>query len=277
MKNGLLLAVVAVVLVSRLAAAAPGDQHVVEGVIVWPSAAANSPFLLIQGPEGRVYYADLSAVGPGAGREFKAGDRVTITGRQGLRTHEIEASSIVALHTLRGRLVWPRVLGEEPTIVVNDEDGQAYGVAITSTTRVQKGLRAGTLLSVSGYTGEAPDRLIAISIQPLQVGATPPAATPPSLRDDRQRKDGVVRSPASPVLHVPILKFPNPYDPTGTLGIAPGIYNVETGIATVTLPGGGQQTGPLSSWALAYDPLTRRVISRNVTPSSHDDPPGSDR
>jgi hypothetical protein len=87
-----------VVLSNGAALAEPGDPHVVQGTLEWPSAApAGVPFIVVRGDDGRAAYcADLTAAQRRMPDALTAGTRVALLGIEGARPHELTAMVIGA-------------------------------------------------------------------------------------------------------------------------------------------------------------------------------------
>jgi hypothetical protein len=102
------LASLFVVLAAHAAAiAGPGDPRLVNGVIEWPRAVTNEPFLVVRGDDGVLYYVTLAAARRDA--TLAAGARVAVLGLEGRTSHEISALGVgvgdsveSALANLRG-------------------------------------------------------------------------------------------------------------------------------------------------------------------------------
>lgn len=73
---------------------APGDSRVVRGTVEWPTTAETTPFIVVRGDDGRRYSADVSTAQRGQ-VALTAGTRVTLSGVEGNRPHEIVAVSVV--------------------------------------------------------------------------------------------------------------------------------------------------------------------------------------
>jgi hypothetical protein len=67
----------------------PGDPRLVSGVLEWPVVATSTPFVIIRGDNGVLYYVNV-AVARRAGA-VKAGARVSVLGIEGPNAHEIRA------------------------------------------------------------------------------------------------------------------------------------------------------------------------------------------
>src|SRR5262245_13790618 len=89
------LAILVVVLAATAAAfAGPGDPRLVNGVLEWPRAVTNEPFLIVRGDDGGVYYVTITTARRGA--TLTAGARVAVLGLEGRTAHEINALGVGA-------------------------------------------------------------------------------------------------------------------------------------------------------------------------------------
>src|SRR4030095_5653100 len=71
------------------AGADPGDPRLVSGVLEWPVVATNTPFVIIRGDNGVLYYVSVAAAGRAGA--VKASARVFVLGIEGPNAHEIRA------------------------------------------------------------------------------------------------------------------------------------------------------------------------------------------
>jgi len=71
------------------AGADPGDPRLVSGVLEWPVVATSTPFVIIRGDNGVLYYVSVAAARRAGA--VKAGARVSVLGIEGLNAHEIRA------------------------------------------------------------------------------------------------------------------------------------------------------------------------------------------
>ena len=101
--NALLLALVSLVLLTEVAAAAPGDPRLVKGTLEWPATLATESLAVIRGDDGAIYYVDASTAerlgAPITGR-------VSVVGIEGTKPQELSAvvigsgdSAIVSVQT----------------------------------------------------------------------------------------------------------------------------------------------------------------------------------
>ena len=94
MKSSLtFLAVFVVVLAAHAAAiAGPGDPRLVNGVLEWPRALTNEPFVVVRGDDGPLYYVTITAARRDA--TLTVGGRIAVLGLEGRTSHEITALGI---------------------------------------------------------------------------------------------------------------------------------------------------------------------------------------
>lgn len=81
--------------VAGAASAFPGDQRIIQGTIEWTPGPGGPRFVVVRGDDGQYYSADFSKVltPPPA---LNRGDRVTVTGREGVSPHEILAANVAS-------------------------------------------------------------------------------------------------------------------------------------------------------------------------------------
>src|SRR5581483_1453794 len=75
------------------AGAAPGDPRVVQGTVEWAEALSVAPFVVVRGDDGRFYYTDVSRL-QGARLSLSRGERVVVTGVEGMSPHELAAVTL---------------------------------------------------------------------------------------------------------------------------------------------------------------------------------------
>ena len=86
--NRLLLTLVSLVLLTEVAAAAPGDPRLVKGTLEWPATLATESLAVVRGDDGTVYYVDASTaerLGP------PITGRVSVVGIEGAKPQELSA------------------------------------------------------------------------------------------------------------------------------------------------------------------------------------------
>jgi hypothetical protein len=94
MKSALtFLTLFVVVLAAHAAAiAGAGDPRLVNGVLEWPRALTNEPFVVVRGDDGALYYVTITAARRDAA--LAGGARVAVLGLEGRTSHEITALGV---------------------------------------------------------------------------------------------------------------------------------------------------------------------------------------
>ena len=87
-----LVLLVVVVAAHPAAIAGPGDPRLINGVLEWPRALANEPFIVVRGDDGVVYYVSIMAARHDAA--LTSGARVAVIGLEGRTAHEITALGV---------------------------------------------------------------------------------------------------------------------------------------------------------------------------------------
>ena len=90
--KAIVLASALVVVAESGAGAAPGDPRVLEGTLEWPSVLTEESFAVIRADDGQAYYADVSTATRRTLGTLVSGDRVIVTGVEGVRPYELAAS-----------------------------------------------------------------------------------------------------------------------------------------------------------------------------------------
>ena len=90
------------------AGADPGDPRLVSGVLEWPVVATSTPFVIIRGDNGVLYYVSVAAARRAGA--VKAGARVSVLGIEGPTAHEIRAVGMGSGPTAEAR----RTFGQFP-------------------------------------------------------------------------------------------------------------------------------------------------------------------
>ena len=101
--NALLLALVSLVLLTEVAAAAPGDPRLLKGTLEWPVTLATESLAVVRGDDGAIYYVDASTA-ERLGTPITG--RVSVVGIEGTKPQELSAvvigsgdSAIVSVQT----------------------------------------------------------------------------------------------------------------------------------------------------------------------------------
>jgi hypothetical protein len=104
----LFIAVASLLLLTDLAAAAPGDPRVLRGTLEWPANLSTEPMAVVRGDDGGLYYVDASSTerlgAPITGR-------VSIVGIEGMKPQEVSAVVIGGGDSALGALESPRLPG----------------------------------------------------------------------------------------------------------------------------------------------------------------------
>src|SRR5262249_3430850 len=91
--SGIVLVAVVVSLAAYAAAiAGPGDPRLVNGVLEWPRALTNEPFIVVRGDDGALYYVTIAAVRHDGA--LTSGARIAVLGLEGRTVHEITALGV---------------------------------------------------------------------------------------------------------------------------------------------------------------------------------------
>ena len=106
-----LVALGSILLLTDLAAAAPGEPRVLKGTLEWPATLAAEPIAVVRGDDGALYYVD-------AGTAQRLGSpitgRVSVVGIEGLKAQEISALIVGAGDSALSALHSPAVPGAVP-------------------------------------------------------------------------------------------------------------------------------------------------------------------
>src|SRR6266700_715918 len=150
------------------AGADPGDPRLVSGVLEWPVVATSTPFVIIRGDNGVLYYVSVAARRAGA---VKAGARVSVLGIEGPNAHEIRAVGMGSGPTAAA-----------PAPVAATPPTAASPAAITPPTASSIPAATTTVASAAPTPAAAPASEIAAAPKPSKpaTAATEPAAVPAS-------------------------------------------------------------------------------------------------
>jgi hypothetical protein len=104
-----LVALAPVLLLTDLAAAAPGDPRLLKGSLEWPATLAAESMAVVRGDDGAFYYVDASTAerlgAPITGR-------VSVVGIEGMKAQEISAVIIGSSDSALAALETPAIRGE---------------------------------------------------------------------------------------------------------------------------------------------------------------------
>jgi hypothetical protein len=86
------IALVAVVLLTGVAQAAPGDYRIVSGTLVWPQFLTDEGLVVVRGDDGVTYFAEL--LGPEGLPSVRVGDRVAVVGRDAMQPGQLVSARV---------------------------------------------------------------------------------------------------------------------------------------------------------------------------------------
>lgn len=122
-----LVALAPVLLLTDLAAAAPGDPRLLKGSLEWPATLAAESMAVVRGDDGAFYYVDASTAerlgAPITGR-------VSVVGIEGMKAQEISAVIIGSSDSALAALETPAIRGEvaaSPRTEVSDDLWRVQG------------------------------------------------------------------------------------------------------------------------------------------------------
>jgi hypothetical protein len=122
-----LVALAPVLLLTDLAAAAPGDPRLLKGSLEWPATLAAESMAVVRGDDGAFYYVDASTAerlgAPITGR-------VSVVGIEGMKPQEISAVIIGGGDSALAALETPAIRGEvaaSPRTEVSDDLWRVQG------------------------------------------------------------------------------------------------------------------------------------------------------
>lgn len=104
----LFIAVASLLLLTDLAAAAPGDPRVLRGTLEWPANLSTEPIAVVRGDDGGLYYVDASST---ARHGAPITGRVSIVGIEGMKPQEVSAIVIGGGDSALAALESPRLPG----------------------------------------------------------------------------------------------------------------------------------------------------------------------
>jgi hypothetical protein len=197
--RSLVLTLASVVLLTEIAAAAPGDPRLLKGTLEWPATLATESIAVIRGDDGTLYYVEASAAerlgAPITGR-------VSVVGIEGMKPQELSAviigggdSALTSVETpsIRGEVaasprtdssddLW-RVQGKVRAVTIADiivETPQGQSVRVDASKLspwTRQTLRPGDEIKLYGVP-QADQRLVANGF--IQLMPSVPSASPPS-------------------------------------------------------------------------------------------------
>jgi hypothetical protein len=107
--RSLVLTLASLVLLTEIAAAAPGDPRILKGTLEWPATLATESIAVIRGDDGTLYYVEATTAerlgAPITGR-------VSVVGIEGMKPQELSAVIIGSGDSALSSLETPRVPGD---------------------------------------------------------------------------------------------------------------------------------------------------------------------
>jgi hypothetical protein len=135
--RSLFLTLASLVLLTEVAAAAPGDPRLVRGTLEWPATLATEPIAVIRGEDGTLYYVDASTAerlgAPITGR-------VSVVGIEGMKPQELSAVIIGGGDSALTSLETPTIPGDVAASPRTDSSDDLW--------RVQGKVRAVTIADI---------------------------------------------------------------------------------------------------------------------------------
>jgi hypothetical protein len=218
----IVLVVIVVVLAAHAAAiAGPGDPRLVNGVLEWPRALTNEPFIVVRGDDSVLYYVTIAAARRDA--TLTGGARIAVLGLEGRTPHEITALGVgagdsveSALASLQGAK--PAAAASAPVVVTPPGVGAPTPSVASPTPSTPAPTAAahvtppnGGAAAIAAPTAKAPGA-------PTQNGVLPGARVAPPANNAAAH---AVSTPASPTAPAPTVTAPAPAVTPTTPGVGP--------------------------------------------------------
>jgi hypothetical protein len=135
--RSLVLTLASLVLLTEIAAAAPGDPRLLKGTLEWPATLATESIAVIRGDDGTLYYVDASSAerlgAPITGR-------VSVVGIEGMKAQELSAVIIGGGDSALTSLETPTIPGDVAASPRTDSSDDLW--------RVQGKVRAVTIADI---------------------------------------------------------------------------------------------------------------------------------
>jgi len=182
-----LLSVVVLLATAVPAVAGPGDPRLVNGILEWPRAVSNEPFIVVRGDDGVLYYVAVGAARHDA--SLTAGGRVAVLGLEGRSAHEINALGIgagesveAALGNLQGARPSPTVAAPPPPVASTPPASAAAAPAAPSPNGAAAAIAAPAAKPLAptppAASAPAPNGKSAVAPTSPAATASAPAVTP---------------------------------------------------------------------------------------------------
>jgi hypothetical protein len=171
------------------ALAGPGDPRLVNGVLEWPRAVTNEPFVVVRGDDGVLYYVGIAAARRDAA--LTAGARIAVLGLEGRTPHEISALGVGAGESVEAALA--NLQGARPAPAA-----AAAGVVTppTAAATTPAGATPPSIITAPPASNVRSAAVPPPARRSIVETAPAPAALPASASDDRRWTEisGVVES-----------------------------------------------------------------------------------
>lgn len=124
--RSLFVTLASLVLLTEVAAAAPGDPRLLKGTLEWPATLATESMAVVRGDDGTVYYVDASSAerlgAPITGR-------VSVVGIEGMKLQELSAVIIGSGDSALTSIETPSVPGDAAASPRTDSSDDLWRVA----------------------------------------------------------------------------------------------------------------------------------------------------
>jgi len=166
------LAILVIVLAANAAAfAGPGDPRLVNGVLEWPRAVTNEPFLIVRGDDGGVYYVAITTARRDA--TLTAGARVAVLGLEGRTAHEINALGVGAGDSIESALA--SLQGASPAAIAPSVAAPTAPTATAPPPAAESAPAHGGAATLAAPTVKAPGAPGPTATAPAPTVTAPPA------------------------------------------------------------------------------------------------------
>jgi hypothetical protein len=135
--RSLVLTLASLVVLTEIAAAAPGDPRLLKGTLEWPATLATEPIAVIRGDDGTLYYVEASTA-ERVGAPITG--RVSVVGIEGMKPQEVSAVIIGSGDSALSSLETPSISGDAAASPRTDSSDDLW--------RVQGRVRAVTIADI---------------------------------------------------------------------------------------------------------------------------------
>jgi len=135
--RSLVLTLASLVVLTEIAAAAPGDPRLLKGTLEWPATLATESIAVIRGDDGTLYYVEASSA-ERVGAPITG--RVSVVGIEGMKPQEVSAVIIGSGDSALSSLETPSIPGDAAASPRTDSSDDLW--------RVQGRVRAVTIADI---------------------------------------------------------------------------------------------------------------------------------